>query len=518
MLNDSIQDIIFNIKSEFNIYHNYVSPQMMSLGALLYNISANISKDEKDELSEILLPEINEDEPNTVIWWYSVLLSIEKTPTSTTRLIEYITNHQKCFSLNTLYYLIYQIKGFIFMHPESNSIQVRTILWKLYRDVSNSFCSKLSLDPIPYENRNHNLIVFITGQVISTQHGPTKTAFDRCIAVQNGLGKQVLLINTAEVLTTVGSIPFLNAAYGSYMPEKIEEQYQEWKGYKIPYFQCENNMPDINTISMLMEYIKKLAPERIISIGGISIVGDLANKLVPTLTLGLGPSDIDITMADYQTLSRPLKSEDIQMLKELNYDESHIINSIFTSGLKTQDEFITKADLGIEGKFLISIVGARLDSDVKDDFLDMLEEIIDDRIIIGFFGLFEDYNNRIAKHPRLEGHTKYFGMCNDILSRMEVTDLYINPTRLGGGTSCVEAMYKGVPVVTVNYGDVSVNAGPEFCVNNYAEMKDTIKKYTSDSIFYNEMSEKARKRSSILLDTEGEFIRILSEVDKRERA
>jgi predicted O-linked N-acetylglucosamine transferase (SPINDLY family) len=31
-------------------------------------------------------------------------------------------------------------------------------------------------------------------------------------------------------------------------------------------------------------------------------------------------------------------------------------------------------------------------------------------------------------------------------------DIYINPTRRGGGTSAVEALSKGIPVITVNYG------------------------------------------------------------------
>lgn len=518
MLNETITDIVFNIKKELSIYRNQVSPQMNTLSSLLYDSALDLSDEEKNELSSMLISELNQDEPYCIIWWYSVLLSIEKKPDSIIRIISYLDNHQKDFSLNTLYFLIYQVKGFIFMHPESNSVKVRTLLWKLYRDVSNNFKSVLSLERIPYEKRNHNLIVFITGQVISTQHGPTKTAFDRCIAVQNGLGKQVLLINTAEVLTVTGYIPFFGTICGSYMESKINEEFQEWKGNRIPYFQCNNNMPDLDTISMLMDYLKKLAPERIISIGGISIVGDMANCLVPTLTLGLGPSDIDITMADYQTLSRPLKAEDLQMLKEIGYDESHIINSIFTSGLKTQEEHITKDDLDIDGKFLVSIVGARLAADVKEDFLDMLEEIIDADTIIGFFGYFENYSDIISKRPHLANNTRYFGMCDDILSRMEVTDLYVNPTRLGGGTSCVEAMYKGVPVVTVNYGDVSVNAGPDFCVSNYDEMKQLIQRYKKDQEFYRVMSEKALQRSALLLDTQSEFIRILSEVEKRERA
>ena len=109
------------------------------------------------------------------------------------------------------------------------------------------------------------------------------------------------------------------------------------------------------------------------------------------------------------------------------------------------------------------------------------------------------------------------GYCDDILSRIENCDLYVNPTRKGGGTSCVEAMYKGLPVVSVNYGDVAVNAGDEFCVSDYEEMKKQIMKYYTDKEYYSKMSTKAKERVKILLDTESEFERIIREVELREK-
>jgi hypothetical protein len=74
-------------------------------------------------------------------------------------------------------------------------------------------------------------------------------------------------------------------------------------------------------------------------------------------------------------------------------------------------------------------------------------------------------------------------------------------------------MFKGVPVVSVNFGDVAVNAGEDFCVKDYAEMQDRIRRYYSDIEFYKAGSELAKKRAERLLDTDGEFVRILNEVD-----
>ena len=81
----------------------------------------------------------------------------------------------------------------------------------------------------------------------------------------------------------------------------------------------------------------------------------------------------------------------------------------------------------------------------------------------------------------------------------------------------MEAMFKGLPVVTIDYGDVSVNAGKEFCVKDYREMQDKILRYYEDKEYYKEMSKKAKVRTEILLDTETEFVRIMEEAERRER-
>ena len=78
----------------------------------------------------------------------------------------------------------------------------------------------------------------------------------------------------------------------------------------------------------------------------------------------------------------------------------------------------------------------------------------------------------------------------------------------------MEAVSLGIPVVTTPYGDVAANVGKEFWVESYEEMPELILRYKDDLGFYQKMSDKARKRSEILLDTETEFVRILDEFRK----
>ena len=51
----------------------------------------------------------------------------------------------------------------------------------------------------------------------------------------------------------------------------------------------------------------------------------------------------------------------------------------------------------------------------------------------------------------------------------------------------------------------------------FVEMKKVIKRYYSDSEFYQKQSEYALQRVKRLLDTDGEFVKIISEMERREQ-
>ena len=206
------------------------------------------------------------------------------------------------------------------------------------------------------------------------------------------------------------------------------------------------------------------------------------------------------------------------MLKSIGYDRTHVIESTFTFDIKPQTEKISRQELGIpEDVFVMVVIGTRLDMEMTDEFLQTLEHIMDETKYVLFVGDFSAYNERVKAYPALFKQSKAPGSCNDVLSRLEVCDLYVNPKRKGGGSSVVEAMYLGKPAVSFAYGDVALNAGEEFCVDTYEEMEEQIRHYCNDKEFYTEMSEKARIRVDILLDTERAFREIMEEYDRRER-
>ena len=73
----------------------------------------------------------------------------------------------------------------------------------------------------------------------------------------------------------------------------------------------------------------------------------------------------------------------------------------------------------------------------------------------------------------------------------------------------MEAMYKGVPVVSIDYGDVAGIAGREFTCKDYEEMKKIIGRYRTDKIFWKEQSERARVTADRWMNLGEEFERCI---------
>ncbi len=507
------------LRNEKKQYKDYIPQEAIKSGNELVSATKNIWNDVKKTVVELVYEEIPMQYPHVAVWWYSVLTDIEQDKELFYEFVKYVRENRNTFSANTQYFLFYQLKRKLFVSPELNIRKTTEELWNYYKEVVEEFAQRMhtSLETIPAETRDEDLVIVITEQFLAIQHGPTKTALDRCRALKMVGKKKVLLINTAEVLSGVGKIPFWNAYMGSYASEKQNEREQIWKGVEIPYHQCRDDMPDIDEVDELLSEIRRLAPMRVVSIGGSSMLSNLVNKMIPVLTIGLSPSALEFTTTKYQTISKKLEPSDIEMVNKLGFKEENLIEGIFTSSLKPQTEHITRQELGVpEDKFLMVVIGGRLDMEVTEEFLESLEEIIQDDMYVGFIGTFNTYESVIPKYPKLRTHSSNLGFCNDILSRLEICDLYVNPNRRGGGTSCVEAMFMGVPVVSTQYGDVAVNAGEAFLVKDYSQMKAAIMQYYTDRDFYDTMSKKAKQRADVLLDTETEFMRIMSEVNKRE--
>lgn len=174
------------------------------------------------------------------VWWYSVLLGMQKDVYIYKDFISFVRINGDSFSPNTQYFLFYQLAALGFRYLELINNDTRVELWKLCQEIVERFAKMISvpLNMVSEDRRNHNIVVVITEQFLATDNGPTKTALDRCKILMTALEKEVVLINTAEIVSSVGAIPFYGVMSANYVDKFLSSEAAVWKGVRIPFVQC----------------------------------------------------------------------------------------------------------------------------------------------------------------------------------------------------------------------------------------------------------------------------------------
>lgn len=510
-MDQNIMSRMDDLKYEMGLHYDYVSEKVIEYTSALYELSENVSKEQQIGLCRDLLKEVQ----GTVymkIWLYSFSVELTKDSAILTEFLEWLLEVPQ-LKMHTLYFMYQQILTEMFFFKALVNDRNRILCWKLWSRVFNLFKIEMAeeLHKIEFKDRNQNLAVVITDQFLGVQHGPTKTALDRCYTLMHQMGKQVLLINTAEMNSLVGEIPLFRIRAGSYNENIKDESYMEWRGAKIPYFQCDYNMPDVDILKYLIKVLYDMKPGIVVDIGGGGVFAGLVNEMIPVLEVPLTSSNIFLTISDYQIVPPQEMDRQKHLLTEIGKKPDHAIVGRFTFSLKEQTEKVSRKELGLpENAFLLCVIGGRLREEVTGDFIRMLEKVLSDYVQIVFIGSMPTYPQLCQEYSWLEKYSYYLGFADDILSRVELCDLYVNPERRGGGTSSVEAMFKGLPVVTTEYGDVAGIVGSAFICTDYEEMAELIRRYAKEKEFYEKQSAAAREVARQHLDTEVEFERCVN--------
>lgn len=446
------------------------------------------------------------------IFFLSLLINLDPQVKYFNEILE-IALEEDEIEANTKYFILYQCAAIGFTNLKLHDERTTDLILSLYSKIYDTYLKKIesAVFFIEKEKRNKKLIIVMIAQFLSLNHGSTKTAIDKCLSLQK-LGYEVLLINTCELLSQQNAIPF----YGLIQPNiNIELQLSnsiQFDEYIIPFYQS-SNMPNLDEIINMLLIISEYKPYMILNIGSFNLTADLCSNFVPVATVATVPSSLPTTKAQFHIIGREIISSDIEHLEKYGFDKRSIISSKFTFTFKPQTHTFTRKDLGLpEDKFLLVLVGNRLTKELTNDFLELLLESTQYNTHIIFIGTFELFNEVSIKNEMFKKNTTNLGTQDDVLAVLECCDLYVNPKRIGGGTSSIEALSKGVPVVTYRYGDVYTCAGNEFGVDDN-EMLSIIEKYVNDKEFYKMMSEKALEKASVLMDSTKELASLIDTIE-----
>lgn len=91
-------------------------------------------------------------------------------------------------------------------------------------------------------------------------HAPTKTLLDRCYVLQKYMRKRVLIVNTAMQIPRKGAALF-EMKDSVYNAEYLTKTELEYKGEHFAFLQCEDDMPNLDTIVSLAKLVVTQKPE-----------------------------------------------------------------------------------------------------------------------------------------------------------------------------------------------------------------------------------------------------------------
>lgn len=406
-------------------------------------------------------------------------------------------------------FIYWQLMSKLFGMPEFQE-KLGLRLNHLYENIYNFFNANFSKDVwIPLQNRNSDLVVVITNQFLTKNHAPTKITIDYCEMLLNQMGKRVILINTADMPREMAT-PYFGGKKFAYFEEYNEPHVLDENN--LTFYQFKASMPSISEMNHIFEMIKELRPECVLSIGGSNLTADLCSNYVPVITIPC-TMEFPITMGTFSVLFRKTKESDYKMLKYLEDREQQLVESelaytAFSTGKKLfREEWgLTELDLSIV------IVGNRLVEDLSVDFLEGLDSLLARKPQIKILIVGDIERSHFQSFNTLSENIIFMGYQNDLSALYSICDIYLNPPRIGGGTSAAYALYEGVPVISYPIGDVSHVLGGANLINSLEELDNYIDHWTISEEFRLQERKKAKDRAGEIFDPNAVFARMMDKV------
>jgi len=414
-------------------------------------------------------------------------------------------------------FLFWQLSRFYFLAPAAFDAAADLGLRRLHRKIVRTWARRLELKRrwLPPERRAARRIVVMTNQILGLNHAPTADALDY-VRTLHTLGYEVEVLCTAE-LPTQALLPVHRPFLGNYNRRLAGRHALELDGFSVPLWQAQAAMPNERELKQILRHVARLRPRAVISIGGSMVGADLCAAATTVITL---PLSARLPIGEGQVLcttSEPAAA-DREHLAAFGIAPQRLVPFTYCFRLPSRQATYDPAPLGLpEDSFRAAIVGNRLDDEIAGETLEMIRALIAavPELHILFVGPFPRHERLVANDPLLRTRTHALGFQSDIRAVYEHCDVYISPPRSGGGTSAAYALADGLPVLTLDGGDVAWVAGREAVSPSLPALIERLRSLARDPALRDAESARARRRFEELSDRKAMLEGILEEVERR---
>lgn len=217
-----------------------------------------------------------ENDSDAIIYINSVLYALSDNDDYLIQSIDTAMNDE-VFGYSKCFFLYRQISIIKKSCNSSEKLDVALAkLWNKIIDLCDKALKESRFERIPYKPGNSSSIFIFTDEMRDESDYRTKKLLDQCVNMMRK--KQVVLINTAEAESVFGVSPFYGAHIYANTDKYAESDSVIYKGLQIPYVHCGNNMPNIDTIKLLLSTISQNAPGELAVYGDRNLVVELAMR------------------------------------------------------------------------------------------------------------------------------------------------------------------------------------------------------------------------------------------------
>lgn len=376
-------------------------------------------------------------------------------------------------------------------------------------------------DEIKKEERDPDFVVIFVKQFLNDSHAPTKLLLEISRIIQKKLGKKVWIIS-AILKTDIAMLEQLEIA-GDFLVTNYAKQRGSvcvtYKEETMPVYQLIVEKGNEEEIKAVWDKIYEVKPFCVWNLAAEPLWTDIAKQFTSSLYTIMRqgyPAVCADMIVHYIPSVHPEDRENREFLLRNHVD---LIETEFLFPYEKPCGSLNRRDAGIpEESFCLGIAGTRLLTECSDSFLETLfcAAKEDSGLFVWFVGLYEGDKEKLEK--KLEGKLRRYrltGYENDLIEYLNLFDLFVNPPRIGGGNTGAMALSAGVPVLTLDKGDIASVAGKEFTVESLKDYPEMIQRYKRDSAFYQRQSRLAKKRIEEKTTDDEEFAAIIQSVFDR---
>lgn len=491
-----MKDFLEKLLACIDSYTNFDIKQIKQNEQLLYEYFCGLEEHTQRQCINTL--KISEQDN---VWLFSYLLQVLKTE-KIQSVIEDIMWESKISVLEILN-IIYQVDVFLFFTPLKSDEKFHyKYQVMIYRKQAERIWAMLDKEfsYIPYSKRNKKRVLLMCRTFLSEGHAPTAK-----------------IVNIYRYLELLGYEPYVLCTYMGKVEKGYREQWYnsyaessifrntgtfsvEYFGVHVDggicYYSSQNFYEEITEVLM---FINEYNPAFILDIGGDNIAACLSEKFTTVCSMACVKKPPLTTVSVIARYFQYSEGENRKYMECLDENQT-VIDMVHVDELSASvNQVHKKSDYGIdENTFVILIAGNRLDREVSDEFLQVLNQVLErqDNAAIVFVGDCVELK-KVLMQDRFADKYTFVGKVKDFKGIMSIGDLFLNPPRQGGGTGAYYAIAKGVPVLTLPNCDVA-QTGEQFTCEKLEDMAGIIDRYIHDENFMENQKKYCMERTNIL--------------------